>query len=208
LGRCERAMTQPSVVVLGGPNGSGKSTAAVRFLHDTLSIIEFVNADEIARGLSPFNPSGVAVQAGRIMLERMEELAQHGESFAFETTLASRSFAPWIKRLQSKGYRFRLLYVWLRSPELNVIRVAQRVALGGHNIPEETIRRRYSRSVANLFELYLPIADSWEIVDNSGRVECQLVANREPGCEPTIVRPDAWAALKAVYDAARSQPKD
>jgi predicted ABC-type ATPase len=200
--------TRPSVVVLGGPNGSGKSTAAVRFLHDTLSIMEFVNADEIARGLSPFNPSGVAVQAGRIMLERMDELAHRGESFAFETTLASRSFAPWLKSLQSKGYRFRLFFVWLRTPELNVIRVAQRVALGGHNIPEETIRRRYSRSITNLFDLYLPIADSWEIVDNSGSVECRLVASREPGCEPIIVNPDAWTALRARYDATRSQPED
>lgn len=158
-------VSAPSVIVLGGPNGSGKSTAAVRLLHDKLTVMEFVNADEIAKGLSPFNPEGVAVQAGRIMLDRIEELSNRGESFAFETTLASRTFASFIKRLQQeRGYQFRLVYIWLRSPHLNVGRVALRVESGGHEVPQDTIRRRYFRSVRNLFDLYLPLADEWSVL--------------------------------------------
>jgi predicted ABC-type ATPase len=198
--------TQPSVVVLGGPNGSGKSTAAVRLLHNTLSMMEFVNADEIARGLSPFNPEGVAVQAGRLMLERIDELAQRGESFAFETTLASRTIAPLIKKLQQdKSYYFELVYIWLRSPNLNVDRVALRVEAGGHDVPEATIRRRYLRSVRNLFDLYVPLADAWEIYDNSELRDFRLVASgiREKVSE--IADADAWSMLRSVYDAAGNE---
>lgn len=195
-------MSRPSVVVLGGPNGSGKSTAAVRLLHDTLSIMEFVNADEIARGLSPFNPEGVAVHAGRLMLERIDELARNGVSFAFESTLASRTFAPLIKRMQSeKGYRFRLVYIWLRDPDLNVGRVAVRVRAGGHNVDEPTIRRRYNRSIRNLFDLYLPIADEWEIFDNSRSEGFRLVAAGEGNAASGIENVESWNLLRSAYDA-------
>src|SRR2546428_12586241 len=114
------AIDRPSVVVISGPNGAGKSTVAPRVLQGTLAITEFVNADVIARGLSAFNPEGAAVAAGRIMLERLRELAAQRASFAFETTLASRSFAPWIKTLIETGYEFHLVYVWIASPDLSV----------------------------------------------------------------------------------------
>ncbi|HUQ69555.1 MAG TPA: zeta toxin family protein [Planctomycetaceae bacterium] len=198
-------MSHPNVVVLGGPNGSGKSTAAVRLLHQTLSIMEFVNADQIARGLSPFNPEGVAVHAGRLMLERIDELSQRNESFAFETTLASRTFATFIKRLQQeRGYHFRLVYIWLRDPYLNVDRVALRVESGGHNVPELTIRRRYYRSVRNLFELYLPLADTWEVFDNS-HADFMPVAAGEAGGKSEVMNSEAWSLLKEAYDSAGNE---
>ncbi len=195
--------SRPSVIVLGGPNGSGKSTAAVRLLHETLRIMEFVNADEIAKGLSPFNPDGVAVQAGRIMLTRLDELAARGESFAFESTLASRSFARWIENLQrEKSYFFRLVYVWLRDPLLNMDRVKLRVESGGHNVPASTILRRYYRSVRNLMDLYLPLADAWEIYDNSVSRDFQMVASGNAGSSPIVVDPEAWSLLRSQYDSA------
>lgn len=202
-------MSHPNVVVLGGPNGSGKSTAAVRLLHDTLQIMEFVNADAIAKGLSAFRPEGVAVEAGRIMLNHLKGLAARGESFAFETTLASRSFAPWIQSLRKDhGYRFRLVYVWLRSPDLNVIRVAARVASGGHDVPVETIHRRYLRSVCNLFELYLPLADSWEVFDNSLYGNFTLVASGVAGCETSVAQPQIWSMMRTIYGTAGNERTD
>jgi predicted ABC-type ATPase len=128
---------KPHVIVVAGPNGAGKSTAAPRLLRDALSVREFVNADTIAAGLSAFRPESVAIAAGRIMLARMRVLAAAREDFAFETTLASRSFAPWLAGLQSGGYHVHLLFLWLRSPELAVSRVAERVRLGGHDVPAD-----------------------------------------------------------------------
>ena len=159
--------SSPRVIVLGGPNGAGKSTAAPRLLHQSLQITEFVNADVIARGLSGFAPERVSVRAGRIMLERLNELAQERVSFAFETTLSGRAFAPWLEGLISRGYSMHLFYLWVSSPELAIERVAERVRKGGHSIPEDTIRRRYFAGLRNLFELYIPLATSWQVVDNS-----------------------------------------
>jgi predicted ABC-type ATPase len=199
-------MAGPSVVVLGGPNGSGKSTAAVRLLHDTLELMEFVNADVIAQGLSAFRPESVAVSAGRIMLQRLDELAESGESFALETTLASRTFAPWIESLKKlRGYRFRLVYIWLQSADLNVSRVASRVKTGGHHVPETTIRRRYYRSIKNLFDLYMPIATTWEVFDNSISGDFQLVATGGEGIATRLYAPDLWSLLRVHYDSARNQ---
>ncbi len=198
--------TRPSVLVLGGPNGSGKSTAAVRLLKETLKIVEFVNADEIAKGLSPFNPEGVAIQAGRIMLNRLDELAKRGESFAFESTLASRSFATWIEQLQrDQNYEFRLVYIWLRDPLVNVERVRMRVMSGGHGIPESTIHRRYFRSVRNLFELYIPLANSWEIFDNSDAAEFRLIASGRAKKPAVVIDSEAWGLLRAQHDGAGNE---
>jgi predicted ABC-type ATPase len=158
---------QPQVVILGGPNGAGKSTTAPQLLVGTLGVPEFVNADVIAQGLSGFSPEQVAIRAGRILLGRIHELADNRASFAFETTLASRSFAPLIVRLKQAGYSFRLCFLWLPNPEMAVDRVAERVRLGGHSVPAETIRRRYFSGIANFFELYQPLADEWSIFDNS-----------------------------------------
>jgi predicted ABC-type ATPase len=134
-----------------------------------LNCREFVNSDEIAKGLSPFNASTttVAVEASRIMYKRIRELIEVAETFALETTLASRSIAKLIKNAQSKGYSVTLLYFWLNTPDLAVERVKNRVAVGGHNVSEPTVRRRYRTGILNLFDLYIPICDYWMITDNS-----------------------------------------
>ena len=158
---------QPTMVVIAGPNGAGKSTAAPFLLKDALGILEFVNADQIAAGLSAYAPETVAFAAGRIMLKRLHHLADTQSSFAFESTLSSRTFAPFITRCKSQGYRIKLFYVALPSPELAINRVALRVRLGGHNIPAVDISRRFHRSLHNLFELYKPLADNWTVLDNA-----------------------------------------
>ena len=158
----------PNVFVISGPNGAGKSTAAPLLIGQRFGIAEFVNADVIAAGISAFSPEGAAIEAGRIMLRRLHQLADEGKDFAFETTLASRSFAPWIARLRrERNYRFHLAYLWLPDPELAVSRVGERIRAGGHAVPPDDIRRRYRRGIANFFAIYRPIADSWELHDNS-----------------------------------------
>lgn len=139
----------PNVIVITGPNGAGKSTLAPALLRDTLHILEYVNADTIAEGLSAFAPEDASFDAGRVMLGRLHELAEAGRDFAFETTLASRFYASWLKQLQEKGYRVSLVFLWLRSVEIAIERVRARVRLGGHSIPEETIRRRYEHGTRN-----------------------------------------------------------
>ena len=124
----------PNLVVIAGPNGSGKSTTAPKLLRDTLQVDEFINADVIAGGLSAFAPEGVAFPAGRIMVRRMHELAKAGADFALESTLSSRSLAPWIAKLQADNYVFHLIYLWLSSADLAVQRVAERVRQGGHEV--------------------------------------------------------------------------
>ena len=130
----------PHVIVIAGPNGAGKSTTAAAILKGTLGVTEFVNADTIAAGLSAFNPEKAAFQAGRVMIERLQQLAAGREDFAFETTLASKTFAHWIQNLKLSGYTFHLFYLWLPSPDFAIARVAERVRMGGHYVPEETIR--------------------------------------------------------------------
>jgi predicted ABC-type ATPase len=164
------------VVIVAGANGSGKSTSAPPLLRDALEVTEFVNADTIAAGLSAFRPQSVAVAAGRIMLARMRSLAIARENFAFETTLASRSFAPWLRRLREDGYRVHILFLWLRNEELAVRRVAERVRAGGHDVPEDVVRRRYRAGLRNFLTLYVPLAHSWQMLDNSEPGRPRLVA--------------------------------
>ena len=133
----------PNIVILAGPNGAGKSTAAPTLLHGTLGVTEFVDADIIARGLSAFNVESVAMAAGRVMLARLRELARQRVTFAFETTLASRSFAPWLADLKDAGYAVDLMFLWLPSADFAIQRVADRVRRGGHTVAPETIRRKY-----------------------------------------------------------------
>lgn len=153
--------------IISGCNGAGKTTASYTVLPEILNCKEFVNADEIARGLSPFNPESVAIEAGRLMLQRIEDLLAKDETFAIETTLATKSYINLVRRAQSKGYTVRLLFFWLNSPELALHRIAERVAKGGHNIPEPIVRRRYVAGINNLFQLFMGEVDSWEIYDNS-----------------------------------------
>lgn len=157
----------PTIVVIAGPNGAGKSTSAPFLLKGALSVLEFVNADQIAVGLSAYAPEKVAFEAGRIMLERLRELRANGRDFAFETTLSSRSFALFLRQAKATGYRVLLYYVTLPSPELAVERVALRVRQGGHNIPTTDVMRRFERSLLNFHTLYRPLVDRWEVLDNS-----------------------------------------
>ena len=156
-----------NLYIISGCNGAGKTTASYTVLPEILDCREFVNADEIARGLSPFNPEGMAIEAGRLMLRRIEELLTKGETFSIETTLATKSYLNLVHRAQAKGYQVHLLFFWLRTPELAILRVAERVQKGGHNIPEDVIRRRYIAGINNLFHLFIPKVDSWDIYDNS-----------------------------------------
>src|SRR5262245_53051184 len=150
----------PDVIVIAGPNGAGKSTLAPALLRDTFGILEYVNADTIAEGLSAFAPEDASFDAGRVMLDRLHELASESRDFAFETTLASRFYSGWLRELQIEGYRVSLIFLWLPVVDLAIERVQARVRLGGHSIPEETIRRRFDRGIKNLFEMYLPVANA------------------------------------------------
>lgn len=156
-----------NLYIICGCNGAGKTTASYTVLPEILDCREFVNADEIARGLSPFNPSSVAIEAGKLMLQRIEDLLGADETFSIETTLATRSYVNLVKRAQAKGYRVCLLFFWLNSPELAMKRVAERVSKGGHDIPQDIIKRRYASGINNLFKLFIPIVDYWAIFDNS-----------------------------------------
>lgn len=187
---------RPYIVVIGGPNGAGKTTVARAVTEQTLGVTEFVNADVIATGLSGFKPQSAAFAAGRIMLRHMRELAAARASFAFESTLASRSFAPWLESLKSTGYEVYLVYVALRSPALALARIRRRVRNGGHDVPAPVVRRRFARSLHNLFSLYLPLADRWSVYDNSG-VDALLVARSIPRSPPLVLHPDVWRRLNA-----------
>ena len=156
-----------NLYIISGCNGAGKTTASYTVLPEVLDCKEFVNADEIARGLSPFNPESVAIEAGRLMLQRIKDLLCKEESFSIETTLATKSYINLVRRAQEKGYTVRLLFFWLNSPDLALQRIAERVAKGGHNIPEPIVRRRYVTGISNLFRLFMNEVDSWEIYDNS-----------------------------------------
>ena len=153
--------------IISGCNGAGKTTASYTVLPEILKVEEFVNADEIARGLSPFNPDSMAIEAGRLMLKRIDELLLKSKDFAIETTLTTRSYAKLVERAHVLGYAVHLVYFWLSSPQLAKERVASRVRNGGHNIPAAVIERRYGLGIRNLFEIFIPIVDEWMIVDNS-----------------------------------------
>jgi len=175
----------PQVFVIGGPNGAGKTTLAETLLPDYLKVSEYVNADLIAGGLSAFNPGTVALEAGRLMLKRIHELAEKGVDFAYETTLASRSFSVFLEGLKERGYSVTLLYVWLRSPDLAVKRVRLRAEAGGHDVSREIVIRRYRRGLLNLRQSYLRLSDEWFLYDNSGARPI-LVAERLPGGQVTV----------------------
>jgi predicted ABC-type ATPase len=183
------------LVILGGPNGAGKTTAAQRLLPAELNIREFVNADEIARGLSPFNPEGSAVLAGRLMIRRIRDLAKSGESFAFETTCAGRSHLRLLRECRDLGYRLMLIFLWLESAEVAVARVSGRVQEGGHSVPTGVIVRRYHAGLRNMRRLYLSAVDTAYIYDNTAVME-QPIAERQPGGHLTIHDATRWATIE------------
>lgn len=177
-------MTKPTLYIIAGCNGAGKTTASYSVLPDLLECREFVNADEIAKGLSPFNPSSVAIEAGKLMLQRIDLLISQGKTFAIETTLATRSYASLVSRAHKHGYNVMLLFFWLPSPEMAVARVAKRVSEGGHNIPTETIHRRYWLGLQNFFNIFSSIVDSWSFYDN--RDETMEIANETETIDETL----------------------
>lgn len=160
-------MEEKCLYIIAGCNGAGKTTASFTILPEMLNIKEFVNADEIARGLSPFNPEGVALEAGRIMRHRINELLGDNKSFAFETTLSTKSYKNKIKEAKEKGYEVVLLFFYLNSIELAKDRVRDRVLEGGHNIEPDVIERRYIGGIRNLFDIYLELVDRARVFDNS-----------------------------------------
>jgi predicted ABC-type ATPase len=186
----------PHVIVIAGPNGAGKSTTAPVLLKGTLGVTEFVNADVIAQGLSAFQPESAAFHAGRVMLERLHYLTKERVDFAFETTLASRSFAPWIAKLKQSGYTFHLVFLWLPSADFAVARVAERVRMGGHDVPEETIRRRYNKGIENFFRLYRPLSVTWRIYDNSEPSWPRIIADGRGDANETIYDPNTWSLIR------------
>lgn len=185
-----------ALYIIAGCNGAGKTTASMTVLPEVLHCREFVNADEIAKGLSPFRPEEVAVQAGRLMLERIDRLLTRGETFAIETTLATRSYAGLVRRAKATGYTVVLLFFWLPSPEMAEMRVAQRVAEGGHDIPREVIRRRYRLGLRNLLEIYAPEVDVWSMYDNGGPMRPIVDRN-------IVVDYDKFARIKSLCQSKK-----
>lgn len=165
----------PNLYIIAGCNGAGKTTASFTVLPEMLNCDEFLNADEIARGLSPFNPDRAAIDAGRLMLAKIDNLLLKQKDFAFETTLATKSYAKTITRAQKNGYLITLVFFWLDSVDLAIERVKTRVLEGGHNIPNAVITRRYFSGLINLFNLYIPICDYWMVFNNS-KTPSELIA--------------------------------
>ena len=187
----------PNLYIIAGCNGAGKTTTSFTVLPEILGCKEFVNADEIARGLSPFQPEGVSFQAGRIMLQRIHELLNNRVDFGFETTLATRSYVSLIEQARSAGYIITLIYFWLESVDLAQKRVAERVLKGGHNIPTEVIERRYHAGLKNLFARYMDKVDGWMVYDNSVDFP-RPIAKGSPVIESQIVNSDIWHRIKSM----------
>lgn len=184
----------PNLYIMAGPNGAGKTTAAYTLLPEVMKAKEFVNADEIARGISPFNVEAVAFEAARIMLQRIKLLMNQGVDLAIETTLSTRSYVQTIRHAQQMGYSVSLYYFWIPSAEVSKERVAIRVLRGGHNIPTEVIERRYGRSIANLTKLYIPVCDYFTIFNNAGIVS-EMVATGGMNSETYVFNKDIWETI-------------
>ena len=195
-------MEEKNLYIIAGCNGAGKTTASFTILPEIIECKEFVNADEIARGLSPFQPEKVSFESGRIMIHRINELLKDNQSFAFETTLSTRSYKNKILQAKKQGYTVTLLFFWLNNIELAKERVRIRVIEGGHNIPKNVIERRYLKGIYNLFDIYLPIIDGAFIFDNSfGKHE--LIAEKLSEETVTVIDEIKFNKLKEIYDNKR-----
>jgi predicted ABC-type ATPase len=183
--------------IIAGCNGAGKTTASFTILPEILDCKEFVNADEIAKGISPFQPEKATFEAGRLMLQRIKKMLEAGESFAFETTLSTRSYVRFIERAKLLDYEVTCLFLWLDSEDLAVSRVENRVKEGGHNIPVDIIRRRYKRGLKNFFNLFLPKVDNWLFVNNSGEAY-EIIAEGALN-EVSINNAKQWEELNNNY---------
>lgn len=186
--------------IIAAPNGAGKTTASFAILPEMFMCEEFVNADEIAAGLSPFHPEKVSIQAGRLMLERINILLEAGATFAFETTLATKSYVNLIRRAHLLGYRVNLIFLALKSTDLAIQRVSTRVAEGGHHIPTEVIVRRFEHGLNNFFHRYAPVVDQWMLVDNSSD-PFRLIAHGD-ATHSFVLEGQTWNLLKSHSHAS------
>jgi predicted ABC-type ATPase len=187
---------RPQIVVIAGPNGAGKTSSAPELLLDTVGIELFVNADVIAQGLAGFKPELAAFEAGRILLDRVEQLGQAGENFAVESTLSGRTLARRLTKLLARGYETHIVYLWLPSPELAVARVRQRVASGGHDVPGADVRRRFWRSLVNFDRVYRSLATSWRVYDGSSLRPHRLIALGGILMEARVVDRRRWSLIR------------
>jgi predicted ABC-type ATPase len=192
-------MEHPSLYIISGCNGAGKTTASITVLPEVLQCNEFVNADEIAKIISPMDPHEARIEAGRMMIDKISQNLKTMTTFAFETTLATKCFSNVIREAHSLGYLVSLLYFWLDSPELAIARVKQRVASGGHDIPNDVIKRRYYAGIKNLFKLYMPICDYWMVFDNSSSHSEQICEGHLAN-KPSIFNENLFVKLRRLCE--------
>jgi len=183
----------PNLYIIAGPNGAGKTTFAKEFLPHYADCYEFINADLIAGGLSPFQPDRVAIQAGKLMLEQIHSLSKSEVDFAFETTLSGKTYVRLIRDLKKRGYQIHLCFLWLSNVKLALNRIAERVQKGGHNVPEGVVRRRFGKGIYNLFNIYRPLLDFWILVDNSSPVP-DIISFEKSG-KLTIVNEEMFSKI-------------
>jgi predicted ABC-type ATPase len=191
------ASTQSELLIIAGPNGAGKTTFVNRYLPEATTIREFVNADLIAKGISPFDPERAGLEAGRIEMSRIEQFLNERRSFAVETTLSGKGAVRWMTKARASGYLVKLFYIYLSSPELSIQRIADRVRKGGHNIPSHVARRRFGRSIRNFYDLYVQVADDIQLFDNSSN-EFLAIAHATGG-EWIVVDPVLMKHVQASY---------
>lgn len=195
---CIKKSKLKRLFIISGCNGAGKTTASYTILPELLDCDEFVNADEIAKGISPFNPDSAAIQSGRLMLNRINDLIKREKDFAFETTLSTKSYKNLVLKAKKENYQITLLFFWLRTPELAVKRVETRVKEGGHNIPEQVIRRRYDNGLKNFFNIFKSIVDEWIFIDNSGE-PYEIIAQKDLPNSEIIHNSSKWNELLEKY---------
>ena len=187
----------PRLYIISGCNGAGKTTASYSLLPEMLQCSEFVNSDEFAKGLSPFDPSKASIQASKYMLLKIRYLLRKQSDFAIETTLATRTLLKTVKMAQAAGYSVTLLYFWLRTPEMAIERVKARVAAGGHDIPEDTIVRRYHVGIDYFFHQYAPICERWILADNS-QIPFRVIAEGSKTDVINVKDEDTFLKIKAI----------
>jgi predicted ABC-type ATPase len=192
-----RKIMTKRIIMISGPNGAGKTTTAMSFISNEM-IEEFINADEIARGLAPIHPESMSLTASKLMLKRLKELLEANKSFAFETTGSGTNYIKHLKEAQTNGYEVHLMFLWLPSPDLAIKRVAQRVEQGGHHIPADTIRRRYYAGLKNLIIHYLPLANRALILDNSIAGSNNIIVRKHVDSGLKIEEPHIWKAIQEV----------